>query len=265
MKSSRFSKSRALIALTVSTIALSACATDRMTTGSIGSRSKPVEQMTAVELRGALPSYRALYERNRKDKRAAMAYASILRMNSMDDQALAVMRQAAIAHPEDRDILAAYGKALAGAGEFTAALDAVQRAQDPATPDWRLLSAEGAIYDQIGRPNEARVRYQKALQMVPGEPSVLSNMAMSHMLQNELPAAESYLQQAVQHPAADSRVRQNLALVVGLQGRFEEAQQIATRELSPSEAEANMRYLQSMLTQQNAWNLIKQEDQSKQQ
>ena len=54
-------------------------------------------------------------------------------------------------------------------------------------------------------------------------------------------------------PGADSRVRQNLALVVGLQGRFKEAEQIAKAELSKDQAEANVAYLRSMLAQQNAW------------
>lgn len=84
---------------------------------------------------------------------------------------------------------------------------------------------------------------------------------MSHMLQGDLSTAESYLRQAVQQPGADSRVRQNLALVVGLQGRFEEAEDIARRELSPQQAETNIAYLRQMLAQQAAWNLIREEDQ----
>ena len=54
-------------------------------------------------------------------------------------------------------------------------------------------------------------------------------------------------------PSADSRVRQNLALVVGLQGRFPEAEQIARRELLPQQADANVAYLRGMLSQQNSW------------
>jgi len=262
LASTRPRRSKLLAGVTTLSLLLAGCATDRTTTGSLPSANKPVEQMTAVELREALGSYEQAYDRNPKNARVAMAYASILRMNGYDDQALAVMRAAAIEHSEDRTVLAAYGKALAGAGEYTAALDAIQRAQDPTRPDWRLISAEGTIYDQTGRSAEARIRYQKALDLAPGEPSVLSNLAMSHMLEDNLPAAEEFLRQAVNHPAADSRVRQNLALVVGLQGRFDEARQIAMRELSPQQAEANMRYLQKMLKQQTAWTMIKKEDKS---
>ena len=71
-------------------------------------------------------------------------------MNGDTDQALAVMRKLAIAYPKDRDVLAAYGKSLAGAGQFEPALDAIRRAQTPEYPDWKLASAEGAILDQMG-------------------------------------------------------------------------------------------------------------------
>ncbi len=143
----------AMAAALVATALLAGCANNSLTTGSVNpSSSKPIAQMSGGELQGALASYRQRYERNPDDKAVAIRYASIPRMNGNNDQALAVMRKAAITHSRDKQVLAAYGKALAGAGQFPAALDAIQRAQDPTQPDWELLSAEGAIYDQTGRP-----------------------------------------------------------------------------------------------------------------
>jgi Flp pilus assembly protein TadD len=46
-------------------------------------------------------------------------------------------------------------------------------------------------------------------------------------------------------------VRQNLALVIGLQGRFAEAESIARADLPSDEAMANVAYLRQMLAQQN--------------
>jgi Flp pilus assembly protein TadD len=43
-------------------------------------------------------------------------------------------------------------------------------------------------------------------------------------------------------------VRQNLALVVGLQGRFAEAESIVKADLPPDEAAANVAYLKQMLS-----------------
>ena len=117
-----------------------------------------------------------------------------------------------------------------------------------------------AVLDQLGRSNEARQRYNDALQIQPNEPSVLSNLGMSYVLSGDLKSAESYLRQAMAQPGADSRVRQNYSLVIGLQGRFADAEQIARQELSPQQADANVAYLRGMLSQQNAWKQLSQNE-----
>lgn len=246
-------------------VGLAGCANDRMTTGSVsrGGDGKAVDQMSTGELQSASRALGESYAANPNDKQTALRYASVLQMNGDSDQSLAVMRKLAISFPKDRDVLAAYGKALAAAGQFEPALDAVRRAQTPEYPDWKLTSAEGAILDQMGDSKQARDLYRKALELKPDEPSVLSNLGMSYLLEGDLKTAETYMQSASQQPGADSRVRQNLALVVGLQGRFDEAARIASHELSPDQAQANVSYLRSMLAQQNAWKQLKDSDKKK--
>ncbi|WP_394691242.1 tetratricopeptide repeat protein [Hoeflea sp.] len=242
-------------------VSLAGCASKgRLTTGSIPSANKPLESMNAAELHSAAEQVGRAYDRNPKDAAIGMHYASVLTMGGRSTQALAVMQQVAIHNPTDRTVLAAYGKALAGDGQLDKALDAIRRAQTPDRPDWQLLSAEGAILDQMGDPAGARDRYRKALDLKPNEPSVLSNLGMSYLLQGDLRTAETYMASASRQPGADSRVRQNLALVVGLQGRFAEAEKIASAELSPEQAQANVTYLRGMLSQQNAWNKLKDDD-----
>lgn len=240
---------------------LSSCSTtSKDTTGAIPRLNKPVESMNQAELSAATRSIGAEYDRNPKDRDAGLNYATLLRMTGKNAQALAVMRQVAIQYPNDRDVLAAYGKALAGAGELEQALSTISRAQTPDRPDWRLKSAEGAILDQLGRADEARTAYRDALDIKPNEPSVLSNLGMSYLLGRDLRTAETYLRSAIVQPGADSRIRQNLALVVGLQGRFQEAENIARQELTAEQAEANMAYLKAMLAQENSWQKLSSAD-----
>lgn len=247
-------------------LALASCSTtkDRMTTGSVPKLTKPVEEMDATELRSATDRLGQAYEKNPRDPVTGVNYANLLRMNGRDTQALAVMQQVAIANPGDRNVLAAYGKAQAAAGQFQQALDTIGRAQTPDRPDWKLISAQGAILDQMGRASDARQRYRDALDIQPNEPSILSNLGMSYVLTGDLRTAETYLRSAASQPTADSRVRQNLALVVGLQGRFPEAEQIARRELSPQQADANVAYLRGMLSQQNSWQKLAAKDKTPQ-
>lgn len=257
--SARLLKGAVLLAVA---LAMAGCAgkTANITTGSIPKLGKPVAEMNATELRGAAETVGRAYEKNPKDRDVGMNYANLLRMNGRNEQALAVMQQVAIFHPQDRDVLAAYGKAQAAAGQLEQALNTIMRAQTPDRPDWRLRSAEGAILDQLGRAAEARQRYREALDLKPNEPSVLSNLGMSYLLARDLKTAETYLRSAAEQPGADSSVRQNLALTVGLQGRFQEAETIARQELAAGQAEANVAYLRSMLAQQNAWKKLSDDE-----
>ena len=151
------------------------------------------------------------------------------------------------ANAGNKAVLAAYGRALADNGNFKLAFDVLSRAHSPENPDWKLLSVQGAVLDQMGRHDEARRYYESALKIMPGEPSVLSNLGLSYMLSKDLAKSEEVLRQAYGSQHADARVRQNLALVVGLQGRFSEAETIARADLPPDEAAANVAYLKQML------------------
>jgi Flp pilus assembly protein TadD len=89
------------------------------------------------------------------------------------------------------------------------------------------------------------------LKIVPDEPTVLSNLGLSYVLSRDLPKAEEILRRAYAGGKADSRVRQNLGLVVGLQGRFAEAETIVKADLPADEAAANVAYLKEMLTRKD--------------
>lgn len=242
-------------------VALGACAKQpkgQLTTGSIGTTDRP---LTADELDKATTYWGERYAKNPKDTDAALNYATALRRNGRNAQSVAVLQKAVLAHPEDRAVLSAYGKALAASGQLDRALQIIRRTQKRDRPDWRLLSAEAAILDQKGLNANARKLYLQARDIAPNEPSILSNLGMSYLLTGDLPEAEKALRQAAALPGADSRIRQNLALAVGLQGRFSEAEKIASAELSPEQAAANVSYLKTMLAQQQGnWKKLKTAD-----
>lgn len=218
------------------------------------------ELMSEPQLRQASIEWEGRYDRNPEDKTAALNYAATLRALGRHEQAVAVLRRAVLAHSDDRDVLAAYAKALTAAGHFEEALQVISQAHTQARPDWRLLSAQGTILDQLGRHSDARAAYTSALRIRPDEPTVLSNLGMSYVLEGNLVEAERTLRQAIASgQRVDPRVRGNLALVVGLQGRFDEAMQIAQQDLSPQEAEANMAYLRQMLSEADRWGQIAQQ------
>ncbi|AWM09715.1 tetratricopeptide repeat protein [Bradyrhizobium symbiodeficiens] len=218
-------------------------------TGSIGgprAEAAPTDPVRAIEV------YGERYRANPKDADAALAYGQALRANGQRAQAAAVLEQATIANPGNKALLAQYGRALADNGNFQQAYDVLSKAHSPDNPDWRLLSVQGTTLDQMGRHEEARSYYASALKIAPGDPGVLSNLGLSYMLSRDLPKAEEALRQAYASPRAGVRVRQNLGLVVGLQGRFAEAETIVKADLPPDQAAANVAYLKEMLSRSDA-------------
>lgn len=192
------------------------------------------------------------FRNNPNDPDAAIQYAQALRALGQRTQAVAVLEQAALHAPSNKPLLGAYGRALADVGQYKQAFEVLERAHTPENPDWRVLSAQGTVLDQLGRHPEAQRYYASALKIVPGEPSVLSNLGLSYALAKDLPRAEKTLRQAASAQKIDPRVRQNLALVVGLQGRYAEAETIAQADLPPEEAASNVAYLKQMMSQAKA-------------
>jgi Flp pilus assembly protein TadD len=222
------------------------------TTGSTdttGSVSAPVQRSEA-DWRRESETLGERFRANPRDADNAIRYAHALRQNGQRAQAAAVLETAAIHNPEHKPLLGAYGRALADAGNFKQALSVLERAHSPDQPDWRILSVQGAVLDQMGRHEEAQRYYASALRTVPEEPSVLSNLGLSYALSKDLRRAEETLRRASARGSSDKRVRQNLALVVGLQGRFQDAEAIARAELPPDQAAENVAYLRRMMAVQ---------------
>jgi Flp pilus assembly protein TadD len=245
---------RVRLLLSVALIAVAAglggCASKRSAevTGSTATSAGPRSE---GEWRRDVDAWGPRYQANPADAEAAMRYAQALRGIGQRSQAAAVLEQSAIHNPQNKPLLGAYGRALADSGNYKQALEVLNRAHTPDQPDWRILSVQGAVLDQMGQHQEAQRYYASALRLVPDEPSVLSNLGLSYALSKDLPKAEATLRRAIDRPGAAPRVRQNLALVIGLQGRFGEAEKLATADLSSDEAAANVTYLRQMLSQQN--------------
>src|SRR5260221_8397 len=153
-------------------------------------------------------------------------------------------------------LVGALAVALAGCNTTQSA----QPAQTTAAP---AVAAAGGGADRpsalawAGRypahPNDPQtvVKYAPALRIVPDEPSVLSNLGLSYALSKDLVRAEATLRRAAVQSRVDSRVQENLALVMDLQGRAAGAGGLARADLPA--AEANVAYLRQVMAQQNGW------------
>jgi Flp pilus assembly protein TadD len=253
LHSTPFRRLRLIALASVAVIALSACSTTKT---SLSVSQPDFSGMSKAAVEGDVSAAADRYNKRPKDKAAIIYYAAALRAAKQPDQAATVLEAGMVVHPQDFEIRIAYAKALTAAGRLDQALRVLDDTIRADQPQWTALLVKGAILDQMGRNEEARQAYNLGLTVAPNEASLEANLGLSYSMTNELDAAEEHLRRAVQMPGATSQIRQNLALVVGLQGRFDEAETLFSAELSPEQTEANMTYVRTLLTQQNRWKVI---------
>lgn len=241
---------RPLLLAGVAALALSACASNR------GQMAGSDHGGVVAPGQASLAELTERYRRNPKDRVVVVQYATALRGAGQSEQAIAALEQATLAYPGDLNITIAYAKALTAAGRFEQSLSVIGKAIRPDAPDWNALLVQGATLDQMGQHETARKIYAQAAVIAPGQASIEANMGLSYAMTNDLARAERHLRGAVQMRGASAQTRQNLALVVGLQGRFSEARALYGADLPAAQVESNMAYIRALLTQQNRWDLI---------
>jgi Flp pilus assembly protein TadD len=218
---------------------------------STASTSVPVSYEATAELSKK-------WEADPKNVSKGLAYANALESIGQSKKQLEVYRKLVALNPANTKLASLYGRKLVSIGRTNEAVPVLERAAQSGDADWRTYSALGSAYDQQGLYQKARAEYQKALALDPQNLSVQNNMGMSYALEGDLKQAETTLRQADAIPRSktEPRIRQNLALVVGLQGRFDEASKLASEDLPAEQVQENMAYLQKMLSQPNTWQQI---------
>ena len=96
--------------------------------------------------------------------------------------------------------------------------------------------------------------------MSPGEVMVLNNKGLSYALDGKLSMARTTLRQASANAGANSRIRQNLALVLALSGDMGEAERLARSDLPPVVADNNIGVYRQLMNQPAYWSEYASDD-----
>jgi Flp pilus assembly protein TadD len=193
----------------------------------------------------------ARFEANKSDIDAALNFARNLRLMGGARQAVTVMKQFVMNHPDDARVLSEYGKALTAAGRAADAVPFLARASQINGNDWSTLSAYGVALDQVGDHAQARDSYLAALNLSPNNAIVQSNLALSYLLEGKVDLAEPILRQLVARPDATPQMRQNLAMVESIRGNRGAAEQLVRTDLPKTEADNNLAVF-NQLSESNA-------------
>jgi len=199
------------------------------------------------EPRAAAEYWGKHYAKTPRDLDVALAYAQSLKATGQKREALGVLQQASLIHGTNRKLAADYGRLALELDQISVAKKLLEVADDPSVPDWRVVMARGTALAKEGSYREAIAFYERAQALNPEHPSVLNNLALAYTMSGEAERGERLLRQASASDGENSKVRQNLALVLGLQGKYDEAVKVGSVDLAAEDAQANTALLKKMV------------------
>jgi Flp pilus assembly protein TadD len=180
-----------------------------------------------------------------RDADAGVKLAAALRALGRDQEAYDAAAQVLVIQPDNIEALLETARVAIADGQGFFAVAPALRAEKLAPKDWRGPTLLGVAYEQTSRPADALAAHRLAVKLAPDNPTVLSNMAMFYAGQGDRAQAEALLRHAASRPDAPLQVRQNLALILGLEGKMAEAEQIQRQDLPPQMVANNLAYLKA--------------------
>lgn len=118
--------------------------------------------------------------------------------------------------------------------------------------DARLHHRLGVLAAQGGRFDEADAHLSKARTLAGASPPLLCDMGYLYYLQQRYGEAETVLRQALAAEPTNKAVCNNLALVLGETGRFEECLKMFQRNGSDAQAHANLAFIYAQIGAEEA-------------
>ena len=187
------------------------------------------------------------FQKKPQDLDTALSYAKNLKALGQKGQALGVLQQASLYHSTDRRLASEYGRLALQLDQVTVADKLLRHADDPTSPDWRVISARGTVLAKQGKYADAIKFFERANMLSSGRPSVMNNLALAHAMNGNAQQAEGLLRTTVAKGKVNPKVKQNLALVLSLQGKYEESTKIASSVLPPAAASSNTALLRKIV------------------
>jgi Flp pilus assembly protein TadD len=191
-----------------------------------------------------------------EDLTISLEFARALREIGSHERAVDVLSRTLIVHPESADALMLLGRIQMAGGDVATAGQVFHRATEVAPERAETWAALGTTFDREGQHGLAQTAYQKALELEPFRTTTLTNYGLSLVLSGDLPGAEAKLRQAAANADAGARVTENLALVLGLQGKFEDMKTVSGVAAPEQVVNQNVALLQGLIQPARSWDAL---------
>lgn len=259
------SSAKTSLALIAFALAAGACAStpkaDREAELAMQAAMRPASPEERAAANRADPLTRANFwakesNKNAEDLEVALEFARALREIGSHDRAIDVLSRTLIVHPDNPDLLMLLGRIQMAIGDVPTAGRVFQRATEVAPERSETWAALGTTYDRQGQHRLAQTSYLKALELEPLRTTTLTNYGLSLVLTGDLAGAEAKLRLAAANPDSGARVTENLALVLGLQGKFEDMKLVSAAAAPDQVVDQNVALLRGLIKPPRSWDAL---------
>lgn len=149
------------------------------------------------------------------------------------------------------------GKARLLLNQPELAVPVLQTATRVNPSDPRPMTALGVAFDKVGDHAAAQQSYKKVLSLDPNNRAALNNLALSLALSGDEAGAVKILEGLNSSATASSVVRQNLALIYGVNGQMEQSERLGRVDLPESSLQQNLTALRTTTSSSGKEALLK--------
>lgn len=202
------------------------------------------------------------YQKDPSNVETALVFGESLRAIGSNERVIEMVSQTLTIAPENPDLLMLLGRAFLAEKNYDGAAQAFYKAAALDPSQSAAYASLGLALDHQGRHQNAQAAYKQALTLSPNRTSTLTNYGLSLALSGDLPGAEALLRQAAAQPGADARVTENLALIVGLQGRIDEFESISGMRAPDDIVKNNAEALRQLVRPTRSWDDLQNAEQA---
>lgn len=179
--------------------------------------------------------YRQLLDRDKDNLHYLMGYADAARRAGKSDLAQRSFEALLKVEPNNIEAKEGLGLSLLAQNNFAEAGRVFTEIMKQDPKRWRSLNAMGLLFVQRFMYDDALLYFAEALKVSPNNPSVLNNAGLTQAVQRNFPDARTALEaaSALAEPGSllQKQIDLNLAMVYGIAGDTDKAEEIASRYL----------------------------------
>ncbi len=194
----------------------------------------------SANYRSAVSHYRKLWNGDPDNEIFFLSLARNLRYIGLSREAVHILENDGKQFSGSAAYQLEFAKALLAAEKSQKSIQHLILAMDIEPENWQIYSTLGIVYDRAQYYRNSANAYEMALNLSPDNPTILNNMAISNAVSGNLAEAIRLARKAAQLDRKNVQIRQNLALFLGIRGKFSDAEALAKMDMDEATVRNNM-------------------------